>query len=377
MKAVWITDAVTVTPFGEGVLQLWRALFDAKSVIRPVSRFPVKNYHAGIAACIEDLTAPGDRSMGHVLMQRLLSHLDAIPQDTLLITATTKSGVDNLEKIRRGQPAEPRDVMISAMNEEIHRKLRLTGKGISISAACASSTVAIAQGAGMIASGWADAVLVCCMDLVTEFVFSGFSALQALSAEPCRPFDRGRSGLSLGEGAAALLLMSAERAKREARPNLATLHGWGAASDASHITAPDRAGRGLQQAVNKAMQMAECGADKIAGISAHGTGTVYNDQMELKVFNYIFKDYPIPIYSIKGAIGHTLGAAGGIELAVGIQSLSEQTIPPTIGFSNPERGAEERVRSEPADISGDYLLTTNSGFGGINAAIILSRGSLR
>ena len=377
MRAVWITDAVTITPFGEGLAQLWQALLAAKSAIRPVSRFPVKNYHAGIASCIENLTSSGERSMGHVLLQRLLHHLDSVPQDTLLITATTKSGIDNLERVRRGYPAEPRDVMISAIYEEIHQKLNLTGEGVNISAACASSTVAIAQGATLIASRCADAVLVCCMDLVTEFVFSGFSALQALSAVPCQPFDRDRSGLSLGEGAAALLLMSEERAEQEARPHLATIVGWGAANDASHITAPDREGCGLQQAINQAMQMAECNASDIAGISAHGTGTVYNDLMELKVFNHIFVDYPIPIYSIKGALGHTLGAAGGIEVAVGIQTLSEQTAPPTAGFSNPERGAEERVMPEPVNISGDYLLTTNSGFGGINAAIILSKGSLQ
>jgi 3-oxoacyl-[acyl-carrier-protein] synthase II len=376
MKAVWITDAVTVTPFGEGLAKLWQALLAAKSAIGPVSRFPVKNYHAGVASCIENLTTSGNRSMGHVLLQRLLCHLDPVPQDTLLITATTKSGIDNLERVRRGHRAEPRDVMISAMYEEIHRKLNLTGEGVNISAACASSTVAIAQGAAMIASRWADAVLVCCMDLVTEFVFSGFSALQALSAEPCRPFDRNRSGLSLGEGAAALLLMSEERAEQEARSHLATILGWGAANDASHITAPDREGCGLQQAINQAMQMAKCGASDIAGISAHGTGTVYNDLMELKVFNHIFNDHPIPFYSIKGALGHTLGAAGGIEVAVGIRTLSEQTAPPTVGFSTPERGAEERVRPEPVNISGDYLLTTNSGFGGINAAIIISKGSL-
>jgi len=376
MKAVWITDAATVTPFGESLAQLWQALLAAKSAIGPVSRFPVQNYHAGIASCIDDLIPFGDRSMGHALIQRLLPQLDPVPRDTLLITATTKSGIDNLERVRRGYPAEPRDVMISAMNKEIHRKLNLSSDGMSISAACASSTVAIAQGAAMIASGWKDAVLICCMDLVTEFVFSGFSALQALSAEPCRPFDRDRSGLSLGEGAAALMLMSAERAERESRPHLATVLGWGSANDASHITAPDREGQGLQQAINQAMQIAKCAAADIAGISAHGTGTVYNDQMELKVFNHIFNGYPIPIYSIKGALGHTLGAAGGIEVAVGIKTLSERKTPPTIGFSNPERGAEERVMPEPVNISGNYLLTTNSGFGGINAAIILSRGSL-
>ena len=376
MRDVWIADAVAITPFGESRRQLWQALLAGKSAIKPVWRFPVKNYHAGIASCIEDLVGSGDRSMGHVLLRRLLQQLDPVSQDALLITATTKSGIDNLEKVCRGYPANIQDIMLSAIYEELHNDLNLKQHGINISASCASSTIAIAQGAAMIASSWTDAVLVCCMDLVTEFVFSGFSALQALSATPCRPFDRDRSGLSMGEGAAAVLLMSKERAKQEARPHLATILGWGAANDAGHITAPDKDGSGLQQAIIQAMAAAKCNAFDIAAISAHGTGTLYNDQMELKVFNHIFADHPLPIYSIKGAIGHTLGAAGGIETVVGIQTLLEKTAPPTIGFSNPEKGAEGRVMSEPVDISGNCLLATNSGFGGINAAIILGEGSV-
>ncbi len=170
--------------------------------------------------------------------------------------------------------------------------------------------------------------------------------------------------------------MSKERAKQEARPHLATILGWGAANDASHITAPDEMDAVFNRQSFRQWQRQDANLFDIAAISAHGTGTIYNDQMELRVFNHIFADHPIPIYSIKGAIGHTLGAAGGIEIVVGIQTLLEQTAPPTIGFSNPEKGAEGRVMSEPVNISGDYLLTTNSGFGGINAAIILSKGSV-
>ena len=122
--------------------------------------------------------------------------------------------------------------------------------------------------------------------------------------------------------------------------------------------------------------MAQRSPSDIAAISAHGTGTVYNDLMELNVFDQIFGKHKISIYSIKGAIGHTLGAAGGIEVAVGIQTLLKQKAPPTVGLSNPEKGAEGKVVSEPVIFSGDCLLTTNSGFGGINAALILERGSL-
>ena len=245
---------------------------------------------------------------------------------------------------------------------------------MNISASCASSTIAVGQGAAMIAAGRADAVMICCLDLVTEFVFSGFSCLGALSPTPCRPFDLNRSGLTLGEGAAGLLLMSAERARREHRARLGTILGWGAANDAGHITAPAKNACGLIRAIHLALKMSARKARDIAAICAHGTGTVYNDLMELKAFNQVFGDHKIPVYSVKGAIGHTLGAAGGIEVALSLQTLSNQVVPPTVGFDTPEKGAQGSVSSKPANISGDCLLTTNSGFGGINAAIILKKG---
>ena len=128
--------------------------------------------------------------------------------------------------------------------------------------------------------------------------------------------------------------------------------------------------------IQKALARAALNPGDIAVISAHGTGTVYNDAMELKAFHHVFGGRILPVYSIKGAIGHTLGAAGGIEVIVGLKALQDQVAPPTAGFSTPESGAEHRVRSEAAPIGGDYLLTTNSGFGGINAAVILKREAI-
>jgi len=374
---VWVTDAVTVTPFGDNLNDLWLALLAGKSAIRPLQRFAVEGYHAGIASWIEDLVKIDNRSMCHFLIEHLLGQLGPMPANTLLITATTKSGIDNLERIRRCAPAAPADVLPGGLLEEVHRQLGLTGECINISAACASSTIALAQGAELIASGYTNSVLVCCMDLVTEFVFSGFSSLLALAAGPCRPFDRDRNGLSLGEGAAALLLMNGELARQESRSHLGTILGWGAANDATHITAPARDGCGLRQAVLKALDIAGRHADEIAAVCAHGTGSVYNDLMELNALNQIFGNRRLPIFSIKGSIGHTLGAAGGIEAAVGLRTLSEQMAPPTVGFSNPEIGAENKVSFQPSTFSGDCLLTTNSGFGGINAALILEKGSLQ
>ncbi len=309
--------------------------------------------------------------MTHGLVNRLLLDLGPVPTDAFLITATTKAGIDNLELLCRGYPAHAQDILLSSIPDMISEKLGMRAGGINISASCASSTVALARGAGLIAQGSTEAVLVCCVDLVTEFIFSGFSALKALSPIPCQPFDRNRQGLSLGEGAAALLLMSEERAKRENRRALGTIYGWGMANDASHITAPAKSGRGLVQAISQALRMAQKQPEEFTAINAHGTGTIYNDLMELTAFRHIFGQRKIPIYSVKGAVGHCLGAAGGIEVALGLEALSAQLVPPTAGLVTPMEEAIGQVSPEPVPRSGDTLLSTNSGFGGINAALVL------
>jgi 3-oxoacyl-[acyl-carrier-protein] synthase II len=145
------------------------------------------------------------------------------------------------------------------------------------------------------------------------------------------------------------------------------------ANDATHITAPARDGCGLIQAISRALQVSGISADLIHAICAHGTGTIYNDLMEFTAFKQIFNNRKVPVFSIKGAIGHTLGAAGGIEAAVGMKSLSCQVAPPTIGLRTPMDEAMGWVSSGSVSFSGDYLLTTNSGFGGINAALVLGK----
>jgi len=372
---VVVTDAAVVTALGYNLEVLWQGLMAGETAIRPIRRFPVdEDHHKGkIAAHIDDLKSSGGRSMLRDLLDRLLLGMGPVPSDAALITATIKSGADNLEVFCRDKQADFQDVLLSSIADYVGTKLQLGCNGICVSASCASSTIAVAHGAGLIESGRAEAVLVCCGDLITEYAFSGFSALKALSPFPCRPFDIDRKGLSLGEGAAALLLMNATRARRENRNQLGTVLGWGISNDATHITAPAKSGRGLVQAVDQALRSAKRIPEEITAISAHGTGTVYNDLMELTAFRQVFGERKVPIYSVKGAIGHTLGAAGGIEIILGLKSLATRMVPPTVGFSNPEKGAEGQVSPWLQAVSGDYLLTTNSGFGGVNAALVLGK----
>jgi len=371
---VHVADISVVTSLGDTLDVTWERLMAGDSAIRPVTRFAVSRLNRGMAACMEGLELEGGGSLLGPLLDRLLTGFGPAPVESRLIMATTKGAIDNLERVTRGISIGPKDLQFGELILGVARRLGLADGGININAACVSSTMALARGAALIAHGRAETVVVCCFDMMSEFVFSGFSALQGISRGACRPFDRNRDGLTLGEGGAALLLVSEGRLRREGRSSLGTILGWGAANDATHITAPARDGSGLVQAVKQAMKTAGVDGGAFAAINAHGTGTVYNDLMELTAFRTLFGDHSIPIHTVKGAIGHTLGAAGGIETAVGLRSLAEGVIPPTVGFCNPEQGAEGLVSATPTVITGEALLTTNSGFGGVNAALVLGKG---
>lgn len=374
IEKVWIVDANVVTALGQDLDSTWKGVVSGVSGIRQISRFPVEGYDTRMAACIEGLEAPEDRSLVAALLEKLFAGIKPVPPDAALITATTKMGIDNLEKLQKKRPAHVPDILLSRLPQLAAQRLGLRTTGTNVSASCASSTIAIARAAGLIAAGRSEAVLVCCADVVTEFTFSGFSALKVVSPFPCRPFDRARSGLTLGDGAAALLLMSEGRARREARPCVAAVRGWGASNDAFHITSPVPDGSGLVSAIGQALSRAALSESSISAVSAHGTGTLYNDLMELTAFRRVFGGRRIPIYSAKGNIGHTTGAAGGIEVALAARALAERTVPPTAGFKDPEQGAEGCVSASAVPLAGGRCLTTNSGFGGINAAIVLERG---
>ncbi|MBN2644658.1 MAG: beta-ketoacyl-[acyl-carrier-protein] synthase family protein [Desulfuromonadaceae bacterium] len=374
MKPVYIVHCAAVTPLGDTLDTTWQALNASRSAIGPLERFATKSYVTSLAATIPVLEAR-DGSLLYDLLERLLLQLPALPQDCRLLTATTKGPIDLLEQACRTtpSPALTPAMLPEAMTGWLQQRLGLAGEARNINAACASSTAALAQAAASIGAGLADTVLVCCADLVSEFVFSGFSALQALSPAAARPFDPGRQGLTLGEAAASLLLMSEEAVARSGLTPLARLCGWGAANDANHITAPARDGCGLIEAIGQCLARARQPLEAVAAISAHGTGTVYNDAMEITAFRALWGELVPPFNSIKGAVGHTLGAAGGLEAALAVLSLQHAQLPPTVGLQAAEQTVSSMVMSRVQKVGGDLILSTNSGFGGVNAAIAISR----
>ncbi len=371
MNRVAIARVAIVSALGDGLDALWCGLQAGQRGVKPLSRFDCANYISRQAACIDDLAVAAEGSLLDALLERVAVQIGPLPSGTRLLGASTKGEIDRLTGAFREQTDLPQAVLFAPLLEKIARRFGLNDAGCNINAACASSTIAVARAAGLIAAGQADSVLVYAADLVSEFVFSGFSALQALSDEPCRPFDQRRKGLNLGEAGVALLLMSEERAQGCGEQPLAYVAGWGAANDAHHVTAPARDGSGLILACRQALKSAGIATGQVAAINAHGTGTVYNDAMELTAFNAVFGDQLPPLHGVKGSLGHCLGAAGGVEIAVACKSLQQQLIPGTVGCEQPEEAGQGCLSSVEQGINGNYLLCSNSGFGGINGVVIL------
>ncbi|MDA3791859.1 MAG: beta-ketoacyl synthase N-terminal-like domain-containing protein [Desulfobacula sp.] len=374
MNPVYITDAFAITAMGADLESLYNGLMNKKSGISKITRFNNTSYHTSpFAGAIKGLDHTKKTSLIFQLSDMLIEQLGRIESDTFLITASTKAGIDLLGKNNTDSKMLPKNILLSDLTEYIALKMGLNNNGININSACASSTIAVAKGASLIQMGVVDSILVCCMDTISQFVFSGFSVLGAMSNEPARPFDKNRKGLTLGEGTAAIMLMNEKVAKAQSVSPLCRIAGWGIANDASHLTAPARDGYGLKLAIGKACKKADILTEDIHAINTHGTGTKYNDSMEINAIHSMFNPNQVIANSIKGAIGHTLGAAGGIEIALCAKMLKEEIMPGTHGFLDPEKGAEKIISPDARPLRGDYILTTNSGFGGTNAAVILKK----
>lgn len=371
-KAVVVSSDM-LTSYGQGTDACWNNILSGKTGISRVNRFSTKSYQSDYAATIDGLIYHQNNSLVMQMIQSLFDKASvSIPQDTRFFLATTKGEIDLMEKsLLTG------DGDVSACNfhyflQKVCSYINIKDTGMIISAACASSTTAVARAAGLIRSGTANCVLIIACDSVTEFVFSGFSSLMALDKFAARPFDKNRNGLSLGEAAAYALIMSESRAMREKREITGEISGWGLSNDANHMTGPSRDSDGLILSIKKALKTACIGAKDICFVAAHGTGTLYNDAMEMKAFHSIFKER-IPVYSIKGGTGHTLGATGLIEIIIALRSLREKTVPPTVNLQDADADAHGWVSHQPRTIKCSKMaLITNAGFGGINAAVVVA-----
>ncbi|MEA1867306.1 MAG: beta-ketoacyl synthase N-terminal-like domain-containing protein [Thermodesulfobacteriota bacterium] len=362
MKSAAVVATKAITSLGN-LDETWSGLMEGRSAIACLKsdgffgKWPV-----GFIKRLEGELGTAKRLQA--LIKLLFVDSPLIPDDTTLILAITKGAPDELLSGSAGpRPGQPCDTA-----SYIARELGLKGPVSTISAACASGTMAVIQGVHRIISGDAKTVAVIGIDILSRFVLAGFASLMAHSSQPCRPFDHGRDGLSLGEGAGIMLLCATEEAHKRNWPILARITGWGAACDAVHITAPDREASGLIASIKKATDNCR---RQVGAINAHGTGTRHNDAMEICAFTTLWGKNNPPFHSVKGAIGHCLGAAGVIEAVLSVESLKRGLIPPSVGLTTPESGIGHITGQKPLALDHPSILSCNSGFGGINASIYM------
>lgn len=316
---------------------------------------------------------------GYTRMEQLfiLSLQDTIRQsgirpddpDCTLILSTTKGNIDRLAGTDYPAP----EVYLSSMAGRIAGYFGFVHRPIVISNACISGVSALIVAARLIEAGRFRHALVAGGDLLTRFVVTGFQSFKAVSPRRCRPYDRDRDGLSLGEACGSLLMTADRELVHEQTPVL--FKGGAITNDANHISGPSRTGDGLSYAIGQALHEANLRGEELSFINAHGTATLYNDEMESKAFRLAGVD-GCPVNSLKPYWGHTLGASGIIEVIACMEELRRGELFGTLGYQHCGTPYPLQVNACHQKAGTRHCLKTASGFGGCNAAILLSRAEI-
>lgn len=323
---------------------------------------------------------PGDWSPFELLLLGSLTEVlkqvqvDLSDPRTLLLVASTKGNIGLLEP----STTDPGAVgSLSASALKVGRHFGYHAEPIVVSNACISGMTALLVAKRLMDSGLYDQAVVTGADCISPFIIAGFRSFQALSDEPCRPFDLNRKGINLGEASASMVLakVPVDALHPAGIPGLVYLAAGSTSNDANHISGPSRTGEEMAQAITAAMENAGLEPRDIGFIAAHGTATPYNDEMESKAFTQAALQN-VPAFSLKAYFGHTLGAAGLLESAISVEALKR-------GLVLASRGYEEHGVSMPVTIAKEnyqkpgmrHFLKTGSGFGGCNAALIFSKNN--
>lgn len=294
---------------------------------------------------------------------------DPTAEDVLFIISSTKGNVKLLasEEVATTRPI-PEGAFLHTMARRIATHFGAANQPVVVSNACISGVLAQVVALRLLKAGRYSTAIVIGGDLLSEFVTSGFESFKSVSAKPCKPYDAHRDGLSMGEGVATLVLTT----KKEWAPEGAIMLAGGASSnDANHISGPSRTGDGLYFAIRSAMQEAGVAAADVDLIDAHGTATAYNDEMESKAIGLAGMN-SVPLLSLKGYFGHTLGASGLLETVVCIEVMKRGIRPRTLGFETLGVPVDVNVCSQTTAAPLKTVVKTASGFGGCNAALVLS-----
>lgn len=347
-----------ISPLGITVLENFNQIKNNKSGI-------AKFYNIGINKEDVFISKFEEKHSFYQLLSKCLRAIDQNTNQDLLTLNETRIFISTTKADIEENISNP---IINPL-QQLQKEFKLQHSPITISNACISGVLAMNTANNYIKNGLCKYAFVIGADIVSDFVLYGFQSLYAISDEPCRPFDENRKGITLGEGAAGVLMSSDSTVfKNEA---LEFVEGT-SSNDANHISGPSRTGEGLYRTIQKTMELTGIKASEIDYISAHGTGTNYNDEMESIAFSRLNMSN-IPLNSLKGFFGHTLGAAGLIESAISIQSLRHNLLIKSLGYTSQGTSELINVLTENKKKSINTILKTASGFGGCNASAIIRK----
>ena len=417
MRRVVITGLGIVCPLGQGVDNVWKNLIAGKSGLRKIQSCDVSDLPCQIAGEVPTGTNPGEFNVDSFIEPKEQRKIDkfihfaiaaadeavrdagienASEEEKLRIGVTIGSGIGGLPKIeeaaillkeqgpRRLSPFFIPSCLINLASGQVSIRFGFKGPNHAVVTACATGTHAIGDAARMIKYGDADIMVAGGAEsAVSRLGIAGFAAARALSTsyndtpeKGSRPWDQGRDGFVMGEGAGVVVLEEYEHAKARGAKIYAEVVGYGMSGDAYHITAPADNGDGGYRAMEAALKDAKLTVNDVDYINAHGTSTPKGDEIELGAVKRLFGEaaYKLSMSSTKSAIGHLLGAAGAVEAIFSILALRDQVCPPTLNLDNPSEACDidlVPLKAKKREIN--IALSNSFGFGGTNASLVLKK----
>jgi len=410
-KRVVVTGMGCLSPIGQGVDEIWASCVEGRSGISTITRFDASEMLCRIAGEFRGETVHGlppkeARRTDRVTLMALAAAQEALDDAALVpaeyggdrIGVAIGSGIGGLDSLLGGYRAllekGPRRVSPFAIPMGIANmsggivsiRHGLRGPNICHVSACSSAAHAIGEAALMIRCGLADAMLAGGTEApVVDLALAGFGSMKALSqqnespARASRPFDRGRDGFVMGEGAGVLVLERMDHALERGARIHAELAGYGATADACNVVAPDSSGDGAARCMNQAIEAAGVPPSEIGYVNAHATSTPAGDPAEVRAMRQVFGkalDH-IPVSATKSMTGHLLGAAGALESILTIRALESGILPPTINLDDPDPECQlDHVANKARAARADYGLCNSFGFGGTNCSLLFSTANL-
>ncbi len=401
-RRVVVTGMGVVSAVGNDLPTFWRSLKEGRSGIRPITIFDTAAYRSHNGGEVDGLSPEHHFTLKEL---RRLSRCDqfgivaareamnasgleasAIDRERFgIILGADSGGIFSVEQYfraiythapKRPSPSLLLSFALATTTDHIAQEFDLCGPRTTTATVCSSSSAAIAFAYDTIASGAAELMISGGSDSLCEVTYAGFNSLRAIDPEGCRPFDKNRQGLSLGEGAGILILEELEHARARGVRIWGEVLGYGICAEAHHLTAPEPSGEGIARAIRLALADAGIPPGEVDYINAHGTATPVNDVVETRGIKMLFgkKASEIPISSIKSMIGHCLGSAGGIEAVATLLSLKEGVIPPTINYVTPDPECDLDYTPNKAKKKDMSTAISNSfAFGGNNVCLVLRK----